>query len=277
MPTTLLMDGRSPAADLVAATRRRAEAVTATLGRRPCLATVLIGDDPASATYVRMKQRRCRDAGIDSRHVALGQVTTTAEAVAAVSALSADATVDGILVQHPTPAQVDERAVFEAIDPAKDVDGVTLSSFAAMALDADAGFRSCTPIVGLLDHHGVELDGAHVVVIGCSPILGKPLALLLLARHATVTSCHVRTRDLAAHVAAADLVVAAAGSPGLVRGSWLKPGCVVVDAGYSPGNLGDVATDEAMGIASMITPVPGGVGPMTIATLLAQTVDAAGG
>lgn len=277
MTTTELMDGTSLAAALLEETCRRADVFSAEVGRRPCLATVLIGDDPASATYVRMKQNRCRDTGIESRQVALDEATTTADAVADVEALSADDAVDGILVQHPVPTQVDERAVFEAIAPGKDVDGVTFSSFASMALGGGAGFESCTPsgILRLLDHYEVELEGAHAVVVGRSPILGKPVGMLLLARNATVTYCHSRTRDLDSLVRSADIMVAAVGIPNFVRGDWLKPGCVVIDAGYNPGNVGDVATNEAMGIASLITPVPGGVGPMTIATLLAQTVRAA--
>lgn len=276
MPTTELMDGSNLAALILDDTRRRANTITRETGRRPCLATVLIGDDPASATYVRMKQNRCRDTGIESRHVALGEATTTPEAVAVIEALSRDDTVDGILVQHPVPEQVDERAVFEAIDPSKDVDGVTFGSFASMALGG-TGFESCTPggIMRLLDHYDVAVEGAHAVVISRSPILGKPVGVLLLARNATVTYCHSRTVNLASHIRSADIVVAAVGIPNFVRGDWLKPGCVVIDAGYNPGNIGDVATDEAMGRASLITPVPGGVGPMTIATLMAQTVYAA--
>lgn len=276
MPTTELMDGSNLAALILDDTRRRANTITRETGRQPCLATVLIGDDPASATYVRMKQNRCRDTGIESRHVALGEATTTPEAVAVIEALSRDDTVDGILVQHPVPEQVDERAVFEAIDPSKDVDGVTFGSFASMALGG-TGFESCTPggIMRLLDHYDVAVEGAHAVVISRSPILGKPVGVLLLARNATVTYCHSRTVNLASHIRSADIVVAAVGIPNFVRGDWLKPGCVVIDAGYNPGNIGDVATDEAMGRASLITPVPGGVGPMTIATLMAQTVYAA--
>lgn len=279
MLTTKFMDGRPLAADLLARASARAETLSPTLGRRPCLATVLIGDDPASVTYVAMKQRRCRDAGIDSRHVALDPSTTTAEAVAVVEELSADPSVDGILVQHPAPSQVDERSVFEAIAPAKDVDGVTHASFAGLALGGDVGYPSCTPagIMALLEHHAVDLTGAHAVVIGRSPILGKPVGMALLARDATVTFCHSRTRDLPAHVRSADVVVAAVGIPEFVRGSWLKPGAVVVDAGYNAGNVGDVAFEEALGTASLITPVPGGVGPMTIAMLLTHTVEAAAG
>lgn len=276
MTTTELMDGTALAAALLEDTRRRADEL-AQIRRRPCLATVLVGDDPASATYVRMKQIRCSDTGIESRHIALPESASTADAVAVVEDLSRDSSVDGILVQHPVPAQVDERAVFEAIAPGKDVDGVTFCSFASVALGGGTGFESCTPggIVRLLDHYEVDLEGAHAVVVGRSPILGKPVGMLLLARNATVTYCHSRTRDLDEYVRSADVVVAAVGIPNFIRGTWLKPRSVVIDAGYNPGNIGDVAIDEAMGVASLITPVPGGVGPMTIATLMAQTVDAA--
>jgi methylenetetrahydrofolate dehydrogenase (NADP+)/methenyltetrahydrofolate cyclohydrolase len=223
-----------------------------------------------------MKQARCRTAGLDSRHLALPADTTTDEAVEVVAELSGDPTVDGILVQHPMPPQVDERAVFEAIAPHKDVDGVTMRSFAAMAF-GDPGFASCTPggIMRLLDAYGVDPTGQHAVVIGRSTILGRPVGMLLLARHATVTYCHSRTRDLGSLVRTADIVVAAVGRPEFVRGDWLRPGAVVVDAGYNAGNVGDVAFDEARSRAALLTPVPGGVGPMTIAVLLAQTVDAA--
>ncbi len=183
---------------------------------------------------------------------------------------------DGILVQHPVPEQVDERAVFEAIHPDKDVDGVTMHSFAAMSFGLP-GFWSCTPagIVRLLDAYGVDPSGRHAVVIGRSPILGRPMGMLLLARDATVTYCHSRTRDLPALVRSADLVVAAVGKPNFVRGAWLKPGSVVVDAGYTNGDAGDVHMEEARSVASLVTPVPGGVGPMTIAVLIEQTVLAA--
>lgn len=276
MASAALMDGTALAARIMEDTRVRADGLADRLGRPPCLATVLIGDDPASATYVRMKQNRCRDVGIESRSITLPEDTHTPEAVAAIERLSDDDTVDGILVQHPVPSQVDERAAFEAIHPSKDVDGVTFSSFASTALGG-VGFDSCTPggIMRLLDHHGVPIEGAHAVVIGRSPILGRPAGMLLLARNATVTYCHSRTRDVPAHVATADIVLAAVGIPNFVRGEWLKPGCVVVDAGYNPGNVGDVAFDEAIETASLITPVPGGVGPMTIAVLLEQTVTAA--
>ncbi|HEX5401767.1 MAG TPA: bifunctional 5,10-methylenetetrahydrofolate dehydrogenase/5,10-methenyltetrahydrofolate cyclohydrolase [Pseudonocardiaceae bacterium] len=270
------MSGTELARSIVARSAERAEEFTRRTGTPPCLATVLVGDDPASATYVRMKQNRSRKAGIESRHVALPATTTTAELVDTINDLSADPSVHGILLQHPVPAGIDERAAFEAIAPAKDVDGVTMHSFAAMSFN-EPGFSSCTPfgILRLLDHYEVELSGKHAVVIGRSPILGKPAAMLLLARDATVTICHSRTRDLPSVVRTADIVVAAVGKPEFVRGDWLKPGAVVVDAGYNEGNVGDVAFAEASERASLITPVPGGVGPMTIALLLEQTVDAA--
>ena len=274
--TARLMDGTALAARVLAAAADGAAALTRATGTAPCLATVLVGDDPASATYVKMKQNRCAQAGIRSRRLALPATAGTAEVVDAVGRLSADPDVHGILVQHPAPPAVDERAVFEAIDPAKDVDGVTLHSYAAMSFGLE-GFDSCTPggIMRLLDAYGVELAGRHAVVVGRSPILGKPVGMLLLARDATVTYCHSRTVDLPELTRTADVLVAAVGRPEFIRGGWIKPGAVVVDAGYNPGNLGDVAFEAAARRASLITPVPGGVGPMTIAVLLEQTVRAA--
>ena len=275
-PTAELMDGAALAQRILAEAAERAVAFLASAGRPPCLAAVLVGEDPASMTYVKMKRARSRAAGVEPRLVALPSTARTSEVVAAVDELSADAAVDGILVQHPVPTQVDERAVFEAIAPTKDVDGVTAHSFAAVALDLP-GFPSCTAagIMQLLDSYGVDLSGRHAVVIGRSPILGKPVGMLLLAGDATVTYCHSHTRDLAAIVATADIVIAAVGRPNFVRGDWIKPGAVVVDAGYNPGNLGDVAFDEVTAVASLVTPVPGGVGPMTIAVLIEHTVTAA--
>jgi methylenetetrahydrofolate dehydrogenase (NADP+)/methenyltetrahydrofolate cyclohydrolase len=274
--TAALMDGASLSRCMLEDTAQRASELNHRIGRRPCLTAVLVGDDPASVTYVSMKRRKCAQTGIDSRLVHLGSTVSTADAVNTVRSISEDGTVDGILVQHPMPAQVEEREVFEAVAPDKDVDGVTMHSFAAMAFDLP-GHRSCTPggIIRLLDAYGVDLAGRHAVVIGRSPILGKPVGMLLLARNATVTFCHSHTADLPAIVSSADIVVAAVGKPRLVRGAWLKPGCVVIDAGYNEGNIGDVAFEEATSVASLITPVPGGVGPMTIAVLLEQTVNAA--
>jgi len=274
--TVRLTDGFGVSGQILTATAERALEFTKRTGRRPCLAAVLVGDDPASVTYVKMKRSRCDTTGVDSRLVQLEAETSTARVVDAVASLSADPLVDGILVQHPAPDTVDERAVFEAIKPTKDVDGVTVHSFAAMALGMP-GLQSCTPggIIRLLDAYDVELAGRHAVVIGRSPILGRPLGMLLLARNATVTYCHSRTLDVAHFVADADIVIAAVGKPRFVQGEWLKPGAVVIDAGYNPGNIGDVDFEAAAPVASLITPVPGGVGPMTIAVLLQQTVEAA--
>jgi methylenetetrahydrofolate dehydrogenase (NADP+)/methenyltetrahydrofolate cyclohydrolase len=274
--TARIMDGAAVAARVLESAAVRAGAVRTRIGRRPCLAAVLVGDDPSSVTYVRMKQKRCASAGVDSRVIRLPESTTTAGVVEAIRLLSDDEAVDGILLQHPVPGHVDERAAFEAIVPDKDVDGVTMHSFAAMAFGL-AGFSSCTPagILRLLDAYDVDPTGQHAVVIGRSPILGKPVGMLLLARNATVTYCHSRTRDLAALVRSADIVIAAVGKPGFVRGAWLRPGAVVVDAGYSAGGAGDVDFEEASAVAGLIAPVPGGVGPMTIAVLIEQTVLAA--
>ncbi|GAA1804613.1 bifunctional 5,10-methylenetetrahydrofolate dehydrogenase/5,10-methenyltetrahydrofolate cyclohydrolase [Nesterenkonia flava] len=268
-----ILDGRATAKAITEELQAEVADLTAKVGRAPVLATVLIGDDPASHTYVKMKINRCRQVGIEPRKIELDHSTTTEEAVAAVRRLSEDAEVDGILVQHPAPPQVDEAAVFEAIDPAKDVDGVTSGSLASMAFN-EGGFRSATPggIMRLFERYGIELEGKHAVVVGRSRILGIPMGLLLLGQNATVTYCHSRTTDLADHVGRADIVVAAAGRPELIKGEWLKAGAVVADAGYAD-NTGDVEFGSAADRARWITPVPGGVGPMTIACLLEQTVQ----
>jgi methylenetetrahydrofolate dehydrogenase (NADP+) / methenyltetrahydrofolate cyclohydrolase len=270
------MDGAALSREILERSAHRATAFAERAGRRPCLAAVLVGNDPSSVTYVKMKQRRCERVGVDSRLVEFPESATTQEVVSAIEELSADNTVDGILLQHPVPPSVDERAAFEAIAPHKDVDGVTKDSFASMAFELP-GFASCTPagIMRLLDVYDVDPSGKHAVVIGRSPILGKPIGMLLLARDATVTYCHSRTQGLPAIVRSADIVVAAVGRAHFVRGDWIKPGAVVIDAGYNEGNVGDVAFSEALSVASLITPVPGGVGPTTIAVLIEQTISAA--
>lgn len=270
------MDGAALARRIVDRCAVAAADLARRAGRPPCLATVLVGDDPASATYVRMKRARCEKAGIRSRHLALPAATTTEQLVEALTALSRDPEVDGILLQHPVGAHIDERAAFEAIAPEKDVDGVTTRSFAAMSFGLP-GFVSCTPggIMRLLDEYAVELAGRRAVVVGRSPILGRPVGMLLLGRDATVTYCHSRTVGLPSIVREADILVAAVGRPRFIRGEDVKPRAVVIDAGYNPGNVGDVDFATARERARLITPVPGGVGPMTIAVLLEQTVTAA--
>ncbi len=275
MPADLI-DGRALAARTLEGVAERVARLQADGHRAPCIATVLVGDDPASHSYVRMKVNRAVSVGMEPRRLDLPASIDTATLVAEIEGLSADDGVDGILLQHPVPPHIDERAAFEAIDVAKDVDGVTHRSFATMAF-GEPGFASATPggILRLLDAYDVPLQGTEAVVVGQGPILGRPLSVLLLARDATVTMCHVHTRDLGEHVARADLVVAAVGLPGLIRGEWIKEGAVVIDAGYSPGGVGDVEFDVARERARLITPVPGGVGPMTVAVLLEQTVLAA--
>lgn len=274
--TAQLMDGTALAAETLAQVAEGVSAFVVSQGRHPCLATVLVGDDPSSHVYVRMKVNRCKQVGIESRRIDLPETTTTMELVAILEALSADPSVDGILLQHPVPAQIDERAAFEAIDPSKDVDGVTRTSFAQMSF-GEPGFKAATPggIMRLMAAYDVELVGAAAVVVGRSPILGRPVGMLLLAEDATVTFCHSRSRDLAEAVGRADVVIAAAGRAELIRGEWIKPGAVVIDAGYNAGNVGDVEFATAVQRAALITPVPGGVGPMTIAVLLDQTLAAA--
>ncbi|WP_327352380.1 bifunctional 5,10-methylenetetrahydrofolate dehydrogenase/5,10-methenyltetrahydrofolate cyclohydrolase [Streptomyces sp. NBC_01304] len=274
--TAQLMDGTALARKISERTAARAAAFTERTGKAPCLAAVLVGDDPASETYVRMKRNRCAKAGIDSRFVALPAETTTEQLVATLTELSEDPDVHGVLLQHPVPAQIDERAAFEAIAPGKDVDGVTMHSFAAMGFGLP-GFASCTPggIMRLLDAYDVDPTGKRAVVVGRSAILGKPVGMMLLARDATVTYCHSRTVDLPSIIREADILVAAVGRPEFIRGEDIKPGAVVLDAGYNAGNVGDVHFASAAERASLITPVPGGVGPMTIAVLLEQTLDSA--
>ena len=271
-----LMDGRALGRQIRDTVARRAAKIQAATGVPPTLATVLVGSNPSSVTYARMKRKRCDQAGIGSMLVELPQEVTTEEAVAAVLGLATDDTVHGIIVQHPIPGPINRRAVFEAIPIEKDVDAVGSAALGRTILGMPA-FGSCTPkgIMRLLAEYNVDLDGIHAVVMGRSPILGRPMASMLINAHATVTLCHSRTRNLADIVRGADLVIAAVGRARFVKGDWIKLGAVVIDAGYNEGSVGDVDFDAASERASLITPVPGGVGPMTIAMLLEQTVDAA--
>lgn len=277
----LILDGAQAAREIAAEIAARVDRFVSAAGHRPKLATLLVGDDPSSATYVKMKQRKCQELGMDSVAVVLPSRSTTEEIIGKIRELNAEAEVYGILLQHPVPRHIDERACFDAIDPAKDVDGVTSSSFGRMAMDQPGVYGSATPkgIMLLLARYGLSVAGKHAVVIGRSPILGKPMALMLLNQNATVTVCHSKTRDLANHVRQADIVVGAVGVPELIRSEWIKDGAIVIDAGYH--KLGDgrqVGDIELAGIrerCAAYTPVPGGVGPMTIATLVLQTLESA--
>jgi methylenetetrahydrofolate dehydrogenase (NADP+)/methenyltetrahydrofolate cyclohydrolase len=244
-------------------------------GRAPILATILVGSDPSSATYVRMKRNACRRVGMKSLKVELPESTTTQELVREIRRLNNRAGVHGILLQHPVPPQINERDCFDEIDDAKDVDGVTCLGFGKMSM-GEAAYGSATPlgVMKLLKHYQIPLSGRHAVVVGRSPILGKPMAMMMLNADATVTICHSRTSNLASLVSLADIIVGAVGRPEMIKAAWIKDGAVVVDAGYHAGGVGDIEV-AAKDRCYAYTPVPGGVGPMTIATLMMQTVEAA--
>ncbi len=282
-----LIDGKAIAAEVDAAVAGATAVLRAEHGIQPTLAVVLVGEDPASQVYVRNKVRRTEAAGMVSRELRLPATTSQAELEAAVAALSADPAVDGILVQLPLPAPLDADAVIARIDPAKDVDGLTEASAGRLVLGRP-GLRPCTPegCVILAKRTLGELRGAHVVVIGRSILVGKPAGLLFLAEDCTVTLAHSRTRDLPALARSADILVPAVGRPEMVRGDWVRDGATVIDVGINrvpdlargpdaSRLVGDVAFDEAAAVAGAITPVPGGVGPMTIACLLRNTLKAA--
>ena len=242
----------------------------------PTLATILVGDDPASETYVRMKQETCKRVGMESLAINLPKETSTEELLLKIDELNNDKKIHGILLQHPVPNQINERECFERISIEKDVDGVTCLGFGKMSMDLSA-YGSCTPagIMRILEFYDVDISGMNAVVVGRSPILGKPMAMMLLNKNATVTICHSRTKELENHVRNADLVVGAVGVPKLIKKEWLKKGAVVIDAGYHPEKCGDIDLDGIEEIASSYTPVPGGVGPMTINTLILNTMEAA--
>ena len=242
----------------------------------PTLATILVGDDPASETYVRMKQETCKRVGMESLAINLPKETSTEELLLKIDELNNDKKIHGILLQHPVPNQINERECFERISIEKDVDGVTCLGFGRMSMDLSA-YGSCTPagIMRILEFYDVDISGMNAVVVGRSPILGKPMAMMLLNKNATVTICHSRTKELEDHVRNADLVVGAVGVPKLIKKEWLKKGAVVIDAGYHPEKCGDIDLDGVEEIASSYTPVPGGVGPMTINTLILNTMEAA--
>ncbi|KRO34657.1 MAG: bifunctional 5,10-methylene-tetrahydrofolate dehydrogenase/5,10-methylene-tetrahydrofolate cyclohydrolase [SAR86 cluster bacterium BACL1 MAG-121105-bin34] len=243
----------------------------------PTLATVLVGVDPASATYVKMKQNACARLGMESIAIELGKETTTAELLATIHELNNDPKVHGILLQHPVPSHINERECFDAISVAKDVDGVTCLGFGQMTMGEPA-YGSCTPagIMRMLDYYEIDISGKHAVVVGRSPILGKPMAMMLLNKNATVTVCHSRTEHLELHIKNADILVGAVGVPRLIKKEWIKDGAVVIDAGYHPAEkCGDIELDGIENLASAHTPVPGGVGPMTINTLILNTLLAA--
>ena len=274
-----VIDGKAVGTAVRARVAEEVVAFEAEYGRAPQLVTVIVGEDPASEIYVRSKHRACEEAGIRSAHHGLRAETSENELLELVGKLGMDSDIDGILVQLPLPDHIDPDRVVAAIDPAKDVDGLTPVN-AGLLAHGMPGLVPCTPsgVMELLAHEGVELEGTEAVVVGRSKLVGVPVSRLLLAANATVTVCHSRTRDLAATCRRADVLVAAVGVPHLLGADAVKPGAVVIDVGVNrtdDGLRGDVDFDAASRMASAITPVPGGVGPMTIAMLLVNTLSAA--
>jgi methylenetetrahydrofolate dehydrogenase (NADP+)/methenyltetrahydrofolate cyclohydrolase len=275
--SALILDGKSLASNFELQMQARVEALRTKTGATPILATILVGADPASATYVRMKGNACRRVGMDSLAIELPQDTSTKQLLAKIHELNANPDVHGILLQHPVPAQIDERSCFDAISLEKDVDGVTCLGFGRMSMN-EAAYGSATPkgIMRLLEHYQIDLTGKHAVVVGRSAILGKPMAMMLLGADCTVTICHSKTRDLPRLVKQADVIIGAVGKPEFIRADWIRDGAVVVDAGFHPQKCGDIElSDNLISRVAAWTPVPGGVGPMTINTLIFQTLTAA--
>ena len=245
-------------------------------GIKPTLATVLVGSDPASETYVKMKRNTCKRVGMDSIAIELPENTSTDELLKTIKKLNNDDKVHGILLQHPVPSQIDERKCFDEISIEKDVDGVTCLGFGNMSMGLPA-YGSCTPagIIRLIKEYELKIEGMNAVVVGRSPILGKPMAMMLLNLNATVTICHSRTKNIEDIIKNADLIVGAVGIPRFIKSDWIKKGSVVIDAGFHPEMCGDIDLDGIEDNAIAYTPVPGGVGPMTINTLILQTMESA--
>ena len=273
--TAIKLDGKELSAISEDAIKNRVDDLLKN-GVKPTLATILVGNDPASETYVKMKRNTCTRVGMESIAVELPERTTTDELLNTIHKLNDDKNVHGILLQHPVPSQIDERLCFDAIDIKKDVDGVTCLGFGNMSMGIDA-FGSCTPagIIRLIEHYKLDVKGLNAVVVGRSPILGKPMAMMLLNLHATVTICHSRTKNIETIIKNADLIVGAVGIPKFIKSDWIKKDAIVIDAGYHPEKCGDIDLDGIEDIASAYTPVPGGVGPMTINTLILQTLQSA--
>lgn len=271
-----ILDGKKLACEMEEKLKEQVEQLKKDTGDVPVLATILVGSDPSSITYVKMKVNACARVGIQSVKIELPFETTTDELLREIDRLNRDKSVNGILLQHPVPKHIDEQKCFNFINMQKDVDGVNTGSFGAMAM-GNEGFISATPlaILTILKHYEIELEGKEAVVVGRSPILGKPVAMLLLNENATVTICHSRTRNLPDIIQRADIVVAAIGKPAFIQADWIKEGAVLIDAGYNPGNIGDIDLIHAAPKSSAYTPVPGGVGPMTILGLMTQTVQSA--
>jgi methylenetetrahydrofolate dehydrogenase (NADP+)/methenyltetrahydrofolate cyclohydrolase len=273
--SALLLDGKKLASESEIDIKKQVQSLISK-GVFPTLATILVGNDPASETYVKMKRNTCARVGMKSIAVELEDNITTEELINQIDILNRDKNIHGILLQHPVPSHIDERACFDKISLEKDVDGVTCLGFGNMAMGQDA-YGSCTPagIIRLIESYNLDVEGLNAVVVGRSPILGKPMAMMLLNKNATVTICHSRTKNIESIISNADLIVGAVGIPKFIQKNWIKNNCIVIDAGYHPDKSGDIDLDGVEGRASAFTPVPGGVGPMTINTLILHTLQSA--
>ncbi|OUW07324.1 MAG: bifunctional 5,10-methylene-tetrahydrofolate dehydrogenase/5,10-methylene-tetrahydrofolate cyclohydrolase [Gammaproteobacteria bacterium TMED159] len=271
---TIVLDGKKLSLESEKDFSSRVKKIHLNTNSIPILATILVGNDPASNTYVKMKGNACKRIGMDSLKIELEEKTTTDELREKIIELNNNDDVHGILLQHPVPDHIDERSCFDAIDIRKDVDGVTSLGFGRMSMQERA-FGSCTPfgIMRLLKEYKIDIEGKSAVVVGRSPILGKPMAMMLLNENATVTICHSKTQKLSEKVSEADIIVGAVGIPKFIKGEWIKDGAVVIDAGYHPEKCGDIDLENIIPRCSAYTPVPGGVGPMTINTLIMQTLQ----
>jgi len=273
--SALILDGKALAKNTEQSFAKRVDLLKQKAGgQTPKLATILVGSDPASATYVSMKGNACARIGMESIRIEMPEETTTEQLLEQIQQLNENPDVHGILLQHPVPAQIDERLCFDAIDLEKDVDGVTCLGFGRMSMEEEA-YGCATPkgIMRLLMTYEIPIAGKHAVVVGRSAILGKPMAMMLLGANATVTICHSRTQNLETHVRQADILVGAVGKPEFIKADWVKDGAVVIDAGYHPGGVGDIELGPLINRVNALTPVPGGVGPMTINTLIMQTLE----
>jgi methylenetetrahydrofolate dehydrogenase (NADP+) / methenyltetrahydrofolate cyclohydrolase len=272
---TIILDGKALSKEIEQMLRVRVEKIKNKTGKVPVLATILVGNDPSSEIYVKMKGNACERVGMKSMKVHLPEETTTEELLLQLKQLNTDDNVCGILLQHPVPKQINERICFDRIDLNKDVDGVTCLGFGRMSM-GEIAYGSATPagIMELLKHYNLAIEGKHAVVVGRSPILGKPIAMMLLNKNATVTICHSKTENLPDIIKQADIIIGAVGKPEFIKAGWIKDNSIVIDAGYHKGGIGDIEINKIKDRALAYTPVPGGVGPMTIAMLMKQTVEA---
>lgn len=272
----IILDGKALSKEIELDLKLRVDQIVQRTGKIPVLATILVGNDPSSEIYVKMKGNACERVGMTSLKVNLPEDTTTEGLLAEIEKLNNDDRICGILLQHPVPKQIDERVCFDSIAIDKDVDGVTCLGFGRMSM-GEIAYGSATPagIMELIKHYKLPIEGKHAVVVGRSPILGKPIAMMLLNGNVTVTICHSKSKNLPDLIRQADIIVGAVGKPEFIKADWIKDNSIVIDAGYHKGGVGDVEINNVKDRVFAYTPVPGGVGPMTIATLIRQTVESA--